>query len=88
MYRASPDVIATDLEHEVVLLDPRNGEMYALNATGRSIWFALPARSPDELANMLTTRFDVGRVQALRDVQSLVATLQGAGLVWSDDDVS
>jgi hypothetical protein len=36
---------------------------------------------------MLTTRFDVGTAQALRDVQSLVAALQGAGLVWSDDDV-
>jgi hypothetical protein len=87
MYRTSADVIATDLEHELVLLDPRNGEMYALNEAGRSVWFAMPARSPDELANMLTTRFDVGTAQALLDVQSLVAALQGAGLVWSDDDV-
>lgn len=85
MYNPVPDVIATDLEHELVLLDPRNGEMFALNATGREVWFALPARTPDELANVLITRFDVTRTRALDDVYSLIAALQGAGLVWSDD---
>ena len=86
MFNSSADVIATDLEHELVLLDPRNGEMFALNATGRRVWFALPARTPDELAHVLTANFDVAPAQALKDVQSLIAALQGAGLVWYDDD--
>ena len=88
MYNASTDVIATDLEHELVVLDPRNGEMFALNGTGRRVWFALPARTPDELANVLLAEFDVTRTQALKDVHSLIAALQGAGLVWCDDDVT
>lgn len=87
-YNASPDVLVTDLENELVLLDARAGEMYALNATGRRIWFALPARTSDELANALLAEFDVTRAQALDDAQSLIAALQGAGLVWCDDDVT
>jgi Coenzyme PQQ synthesis protein D (PqqD) len=88
MYDSAPDVIATDLGYELVLLDPRNGEMFALNAAGRRVWLDLPARSPDELANVLVAVFDVARPQALNDVHSLIAALQGAGLVWCDDDLS
>lgn len=82
----APDVIAQDLERELMLLDPRNGETFALNAPGRHIWYALPARMPDELANALVSTFGVTRARALEDVQSAIAALQGAGLVWCDDD--
>jgi hypothetical protein len=62
--------------------------MLALTAADRRIWFALPARAPDELAKVLTSNCDILRAQALKDIHSLIAALQGAGLVWCDDDVS
>lgn len=88
MYSLAADLIATDLEQEFALLDPDDGEVLALIAPGRRIWFALPARTPDELANVLTSNVDVARAQALRDIHSLIAALQGPGLVWYEDDVS
>jgi Coenzyme PQQ synthesis protein D (PqqD) len=82
------DLIATDLEQELTLLDPDDGEVLALSASGRRIWFALPARTPDELANVLTSSLDVAPAQALKDIHSLIAALQGPGLVWYENDLS
>jgi Coenzyme PQQ synthesis protein D (PqqD) len=88
MYSPAADLIATDLEQERALLDPNDDDVLAPNASVRRIWFALPARTPDELANVLTSNVDVARGQALKDMHSLIAVLQGPGLVWYEDDVS
>ena len=88
MYFPAADLIAADLDQELALLDPDGAEVLALNASSRRIWFALPARTPDELANVLTSNFDVAPAQALKDIHSLIAALQGPGLVWYENDVS
>lgn len=81
MYKSATDVIATDLEHELILLDPRNGEMFALNETGRCVWLALPARTVDDLASALNTEFEVTPIQAREDVQAFLVEMTDRGLV-------
>jgi hypothetical protein len=87
MFKRSFDVIATDLGDELILLDPRNGEMFALNASGRRIWLELPAPSPAPLADALCSTFRVERDRALADVEAHLASLIGAALVVSDDTI-
>jgi hypothetical protein len=83
-YRRAADVITTDLQHELVLLDPRNGEMFALNATARCIWLTLPA-DLDAVAAALTNRFDAAANQTCSDAASFLALLAAAGLVTCAD---
>ena len=84
-YACSPDVIATDLGHELILLDPRNGDMFGLNASGRRVWLDLPSCSVGQLADTLCSAFQVVPEGARTDVESLVAALVDAGLVVHED---
>ena len=76
-----PDVIATDLKEEVLLLDPRNGEMFVLNCTARSVWLSLPCASLARPAAALCAEFDVSESQARRDAARLLRELRSANLV-------
>jgi hypothetical protein len=80
----APEVITTDLGEELILLDPRSGEMFSLNQCGRRIWFALPARSVVQVANALCSEFDVTLERARVDAEMLLDTLTSAGLVVHD----
>ncbi len=83
MYTRNPSVIETDLEHELILLDPGSGEMFSLNDTGRRVWRALPADSTTALARELEAALEVDLETAERDVDALLAHLSAAGLVTS-----
>ncbi len=80
VYLRRSEVIATDLEDELVLLDPGTVEMYSLNTVGRLVWLSLPD-SPASIAGKVTESFDVSAGQVLADVQELLGTLSEMGLV-------
>lgn len=80
-YVPSPNVIATDLGDELILLDPRNGEMFSLNACGRRVWFALPSGSVVQVANALCSEYEVTLERARSDAETLLDALTRAGLV-------
>jgi Coenzyme PQQ synthesis protein D (PqqD) len=79
-YRRRETVIVTDLQDELVLLDPQSVEMFSLNAVGRLIWLALPA-TPEEAAAQVTATFAAEPAEALQDVLALLGDLQQSGLV-------
>lgn len=79
--RANPDVIVTDLENELVLLDPSTQEMFSLNRTGRLVWQQLPAESADALIAAVVPELPVDEERATADVRALLEALQEAELV-------
>ncbi|WP_019588815.1 PqqD family protein [Deinococcus apachensis] len=80
VYRRREDVIVTDLNEEVVLLDPVSVEMYSLAEVGRTVWQALPG-TPEQVAEQVTASYDVEWNLALQDIRSLLGDLKAAGLV-------
>lgn len=86
-YTAVPDVIETDLESELILLDPGTQEMFSLNETGRRVWRSLPAREA-ALVDAVVAAFDVARDTAAADVRRLLAELVEAGLVEAREDAA
>src|SRR5262245_17039680 len=76
------DLIATDLDDELVLLNPSTRALFSLNATGRAVWIRLAApTSTSELVDAIVTAFAVDERVAARDVKSLLDELAAAGLV-------
>jgi hypothetical protein len=82
-YGRAPDVITTDFDDEVVLLDPRTGKMFTLNGTGRRVWLELPA-DVTQLADLLCAQFDVDPHRATAGVTSLLVALSDAGLIVNE----
>lgn len=80
VYKRSPDVIATDLGDELILLDPARGEMFGLNESGRRVWLDLE-HSPDSVAAAIAEEFGIEPARARADVELLLAALTEAGLV-------
>jgi hypothetical protein len=77
-----PGVIETDLDDELVLLDPKTQGMFSLNATGRVIWHGLKsAETLEVIAKALEQQFTVTLEQAQQDAQALIAELEKAGLI-------
>jgi sensor domain CHASE-containing protein len=77
-----PGVIETDLDDELVLLDPRTQGMFSLNATGRVIWHGLKnAENLESIAQKLEQQFTVNLEQAQIDASALIAELEKAGLI-------
>jgi len=84
IYKRSPDVIATDLGDELILLDPRRGEMFGLNESGRRVWLDLE-ESLDDVAAAIAAEFGIEPARARADVETLLAALTDAGLVERTD---
>ncbi len=80
-FNRKPSIIATDLENELVLLDPETRQMYRLNVTGRAVWQGLAERDVDGLVRMLVELFEVTPARALQDLRSVLSNLLDAGLI-------
>jgi hypothetical protein len=81
-YTLKPGVIETDLDDELVLLDPKTQAMFSLNNTGRVVWQGLKnAESLETIAQTLEGQFTVTLEQASLDAQALTSELEKAGLI-------
>lgn len=77
-----PGIIETDLDDELVLLDPKTQGMFSLNATGRVIWHGIKnAESLESIAQKLEQQFTVSFDQAQTDAGALIGELEQAGLI-------
>ncbi|WP_034409276.1 PqqD family protein [Deinococcus murrayi] len=79
-WEAHPDVLVTDLSDELVLLDPRRGEMYSVTGAGSAAWRALPGDLA-HLTGAVTAAYDVDEARAREDLRTLLAELEARGLV-------
>ena len=73
--------MVTDLGDQLVLLDPTNQEMYALDDVGRFIWTALPDSALGGVAQALSEHYGIDAQTAEQDLDDLVRELVEAGVV-------
>jgi hypothetical protein len=82
MIALAPDLVATDTEDGMVLLNERTGRYWMLNSTGaRTLRLALDGRSAEEVAAELTAGSPQDASRALDDVRTLMGSLVRARLV-------
>ncbi|MDX9786767.1 MAG: PqqD family protein [Desulfobacterales bacterium] len=87
-YRVSADVVAREIEGELVIVPLKSGlgdldaEMYALSATGIAVWEKLDGHTTlFEVIKVLSAEYNAAFVEIEVDVVALVGELIGKGLV-------
>ena len=83
-WRRDPAVMATELDTDFVLLDPRTRRVFDLNGTGAVVWSSIED-GIDEVVDRIVERFGVDEDTARSDVDQLVTQLVEAGLVVPGD---
>lgn len=75
-------VLFRDLHGELVVLEPRRGVYFGLDAIGTRIWHLLQEPRPlTDVVVALVTEYEVDEAEAAADVLDLVRQLQEQGLV-------
>ncbi len=84
---AAPDVLATDMGDETVLLSPQTGTYYGLNSVGQRILeLVRQPRELDEVVRTLAAEYDVDRKMLEKDVLAFVQDLLKHGLVIASQE--
>lgn len=77
-----PDLIATDLDNNKVMMDIESGKYYILDGIASRIWQLLEASpSINDIVRVLVREYDVGQEQCLADLLRFFTKMAQAGLV-------
>ncbi len=80
--KRSNDVIASEMEDELVMMSMENNAYYGLNSVGRKIWELLESEQTFKtLCDQLMDKYDVDIDTCQRDVVVLISKLEESGLV-------
>ena len=78
--RVAPDVFSREFDDELVLLDLRGGEYYALNQTGTALW-SLIENGHEKPEEQLAALYGLPLVEARDDYETFIAELLSLGLL-------
>jgi len=80
--KVRPDVVSATREKLTVLLDLESAQYYQLNEIGARIWTMLcDDLSVEEIVTDLVAHYDASVDTIRNDVDSLLASMRGAGLI-------
>jgi hypothetical protein len=80
--RANQHVLARRLDEESVLLNPADGQYYALDAVGGRVWELCDgSRTLSEIAAIIGQEFDADPAVVSADLEELIGDMAEAGLV-------
>lgn len=82
LVRRKGDLLATEVDGELVGLSVESGTCYGFNGTATRIWQMLEEpKLLSQLRDGLTQEFDVGPTECESEVRTLLASLESDGLV-------
>ena len=80
--RRQADVLTQEVSGTAVLLNPHDGQYYALNDVGRRVWELCDgARTIAEIISLVCQEYDAPEEMVRADVMELLEDLQGERLV-------
>jgi hypothetical protein len=86
-YKASPSVIAKEVEGDTFLFDRHDGRVYCLTGSGSSVWRTLQEGATiAEMQARLLEEFDTTAEVVDRDLRELLASLRSRRLVIDADE--
>lgn len=85
-YRRDPDLIATDMDGDTVMMSIERGEYYGIGGVGSRCWELLAEpMSIDALVKTICTEFEVDEATCQEDMQAFVDELLRLCLVQRID---
>ena len=85
LYRQNPDMVATAMDGDVVMMNIGTGEYFSIRGSGARIWEL--ARSPIselDLVKAICDEFNVEEAVCKTDVRKFLTELLDAGLILND----
>ncbi len=72
MNTASPNVVWSEVDNEVIVLDTSSGDFYSLNGTATEVWKGLESNdSVETIAAHLSAKYGIDLPAAAADVSAL-----------------
>ena len=69
---ASPNVVWSEVDNEVIVLDTSSGDFYSLNETATAVWKGLESNdSVDTIAARLSAKYGIDLARTAADVSAL-----------------
>jgi hypothetical protein len=85
----SEDVIFHALQDELILLNLKSQEYFALNSIGADMWSRLLEHGNVEtVARLLSAEYDVEEQTLRNDLENLIGRLVGAGLLKTTENLT
>lgn len=85
LYRQNPDMVATEMDGDFVMMNIGTGEYYSIRGAGARIWeLASTPIAEAELVKTLCDEFAVEETVCTADVRRFVAELLEAGLILNE----
>ena len=80
--KKNPNIVYSDLDSEVCLFNPKNGEYLTLNSTGSIIWKLLDEYSNfEEISNKLKEIFAVENTNYIRELKTFIEISQNFEII-------
>ena len=82
VYRRNPDILAAELDGELVMMSMQAGDYYGIGGIGAQIWELLDhPKSLDELIDAVVSDYDVERARCAEDFGAFVEELTRLNLI-------
>jgi len=77
MMTINDDVVFTQVDEDIVMMDPENGEYHGLNMVGAELWNLLESKPMDlnGMVNYLKETYELDAASATTDVTAFVETM-------------
>lgn len=77
MITINTDVVFTQVDEDIVMMDPTNGEYHGLNMVGAELWNLLESKSMNlnDMVNYLKETYDLDEASATTDAVAFVEAM-------------
>lgn len=77
MLAINQDVVFTQIDEDIVMMDPKSGEYHGLNTVGAELWNALDEKpmNQDDMVSYLQKEYALDEQTATTDVRAFVDAL-------------
>jgi len=82
-YKVKANVVSTQMQNEIVLMDVQRGVYFSLNETGAFLWDKLSGEGADinELCHSLQDAFEVDPEVCRQDISQLLSQMNESGIL-------
>jgi hypothetical protein len=77
MLAINEDVVFTQIDQDIVMMDPNSGEYHGLNTVGAELWNLLDSKpmTQDGMVSYLQKEYELDEATATTDVHAFVDTM-------------